>query len=83
MDPAGPFYGAQRTISDKLHHSGKFYNKLSKKSSIFTCFLIKKDAEFVDIIHTSEKFGLVEKNGHMDFYPGLFILFIKFKKNRT
>lgn len=27
------------------------------------------DADFVDIIHTSEQFGLSEKNGHMDFYP--------------
>lgn len=29
------------------------------------------DADLVDIIHTSESFGLPEKNGHMDFYPDL------------
>ncbi|CAF1027663.1 unnamed protein product [Brachionus calyciflorus] len=29
------------------------------------------DADLVDIIHTSDNFGLDEKNGHMDFYPDL------------
>lgn len=29
------------------------------------------DADLVDIIHTSDNFGLSEKNGHMDFFPDL------------
>ncbi|RNA24596.1 pancreatic triacylglycerol lipase [Brachionus plicatilis] len=29
------------------------------------------DADLVDIVHTSDEFGLSEKNGHMDFYPDL------------
>lgn len=31
--------------------------------------LYHTDATLVDIIHTSEQFGLPDKNGHMDFYP--------------
>lgn len=27
------------------------------------------DAQLVDIVHTSQQFGLVDKHGHMDFYP--------------
>lgn len=31
--------------------------------------LYETDADLVDIIHTSDKFGLIQRNGHMDFYP--------------
>jgi len=31
--------------------------------------LVPTDARFVDVIHTSNQFGIVEKSGHMDFYP--------------
>ena len=47
-----------------LDPAGPFY-----KSKPFNEKLHHTDANFVDIIHTSEHFGLPEKNGHMDFYP--------------
>ena len=49
-----------------LDPAGPFYEKKP-----FTEKLHYTDANFVDIIHSSENFGLIEKNGHMDFYPDL------------
>jgi hypothetical protein len=49
-----------------LDPAGPFY-----KSKPFTEKLHYTDANFVDIIHSSDNFGLTEKSGHMDFYPDL------------
>jgi hypothetical protein len=47
-----------------LDPAGPFYQNRSISEKLH-----HSDAHLVDIIHTSDKFGLAESNGHMDFYP--------------
>ena len=47
-----------------LDPAGPFFHSMATHEKLhFT------DANFVDILHTSDAFGLSEKHGHMDFFP--------------
>jgi hypothetical protein len=57
-------YGVKLGRITGLDPAGPFYKSKPTSEKLF-----HTDADLVDIIHTSEKFGLAEKSGHMDFYP--------------